>query len=803
MKNLLLVLISVFVISSVTAQPMNKATYTTMLSTAEEQEEAFEYYNALDWYSKAYGERKDKDVALKIAELNFMLRDYKKAERWYYRLLRKDKENKYQEARFNYARALKMQGNYIDAIDAFNEYIQTGKDEQKIARAKIELAGAKMAQKAKEVDNLTITNAGKKVNTKNAEYSPAYGPDGALYYGSFSNNKIIVMDKKAENFQVRIFKSVKGDKGWSKGEELDELINRPGYHTANVAFSPTGDRMFFTRTTLEGLKIGESKIYVSKRSGESWGPANEVTGVNGDYIAKHPAVGELFGKEVLFFVSDMEGGFGGDDIYYATLQSDGSYSTPVNLGSKINTPYSEETPFYFDGTLYFSTDGRPTFGGLDIFSSTWDGSVWSDPVNMGKGFNSPVDDLYFTLDKEGAKGFLVSNREGTRSVKSKTCCDDIWNVNLKKITADLVAEAMSETDPLAGVTVQLVEMTEDTEGKTAKKTSTHDNIFNFPLELDKSYMIIGTHPDYFPDTMYFNTVGLMDTKSFAKTLVLKPKPKYITITKEKPIELQNIYYDFDDDKILPDAEADLGVILELMNKYPDMVIELGSHTDAQGKDAYNQALSKRRAESARRWLTQRGIARNRIRAVGYGETQIRNHCVNGVDCTDEEHRYNRRTEFKILEGPTSIKLEETKLVKIGSKVVSEEEKNKNKPLVISMWSSLYGKKDLKGMPIMDFDRRFFDLGKIKRGSQYDLTYKFTNRGDVPLEIEIVTSCDCTTLEYPRKPVKPGQSSAIKAHFDSKDKVEDETIIIDIILKNKEKGTDVPIVEQLKYRFLLD
>ena len=128
------------------------------------------------------------------------------------------------------------------------------------------------------------------------------------------------------------------------------------------------------------------------------------------------------------------------------------------------------------------------------------------------------------------------------------------------------------------------------------------------------------------------------------------------MTINEPIRLDNIYYDLDDDKILLDAEKDLNVLYDLLNKYPDMVIELSSHTDAQGRSSYNEGLSQRRAESAKRWLVERGVSKKRIKPVGYGETYIINHCKNGVKCSDDEHRQNRRTEFKILEGPQTIEI---------------------------------------------------------------------------------------------------------------------------------------------------
>ena len=149
---------------------------------------------------------------------------------------------------------------------------------------------------------------------------------------------------------------------------------------------------------------------------------------------------------------------------------------------------------------------------------------------------------------------------------------------------------------------------------------------------------------------------------------MPPESDVEILTINEAIRLNNIYYNYDDDKILKDAEQDLYAIMDLMTKYPDMTIELGSHTDSRGDDTYNQKLSLRRANSARRWLLNKGITGDRITAKGYGETVILNNCTNGEDCTDEEHRYNRRTEFKILSGPTTIEVKKEVLKKKGNSI---------------------------------------------------------------------------------------------------------------------------------------
>jgi peptidoglycan-associated lipoprotein len=855
------------------AQPVNRPTYAIMVKTAEEQLAKKDYYRALEWYEKAYEESRDVELAIIIGDLNYQLRDYMQAERWYGRALRPVRRGKSlseaaEAKRFEYARSLKMVEKYDEAIEQFDQYLGKSKDEIKRELAELEKIGCEFARVAKIQDGLTITNAGKEVNTKNSEYSAFLTNDNTeMYFASLVSNEVVEIDEKNTDYHSKIFKSSRDDKGWAKPVVLDENINRQGFFNANVTLSPDGKRMFFNRLLLEGNDIKESKIYLSERRDDTWSPANELNGGNGDFIAKSPSVGELFGREVLFFVSDMEGGFGGYDIYYATYKGGGQYGDPVNLGPKINTVGNEETPFYRDGTLYFSSTGHPGIGGYDIFMSTWNGTLWSKPANLGKGYNSSVDDLYFMLDKEGYHGFLVSNRpaEGARSLKGKTCCNDIYNVSLKKIIADLLATTYdSDTkEPLNGATVELFELRDDVPKSLGTKTNANGNVFEFPLELDIAYRIIASADNYNNDTLDFNTIGLFDSKTYQERLSLKPGRKFIRIKKEEPFVLENIFYDFDDDKILRDAEVDLEFIRGLMVSYPDMVIELSSHTDSRGSDTYNQDLSQRRAESARRWLVSKGIERRRIEAKGYGESlpktvdariAARNPFLKaGVTLIDSvifsflpdtvkfeaAHRINRRTEFKILSGPTSIVIEEEQLIQIGNKKVDgsqppkqpEPKGNEKKPeprrgrgggnspggdslkspepigskllkdtIVIDKLSSLYGKKSLKGLPIMQFEQRMVDFGKVKKGETREHTYVFTNLGDVPLEIDIATSCDCTSLDYSTSSVPPGGKGKIKIVFDSSSKSVKEFIDVDIFLKNIDPAVNAPIFERVKYTF---
>ena len=662
MKSLFATTVAVFTCGLVLAQPVKEVPAYMHVEVGDERMEQADYYNALDQYEQAFKQEKTEDLAVKIANLHYQLRDYKRAERWLARVIRNDKTGKYPDAVFKYAMTLKMAGEYEDAIEALNIYANMVEDPALLAKADNEFAGIQLAMEAEPPLELVIEHMGRKVNTRYSEFAPAMHPDGEeLYIAALPASELQTLDAApfAEIFTTKLDNKER----WEKPKGLPDKINRPGYHTANPRFSEDGNTMYFTRALMEGDDLTESRIFISERGKSSWGAANDLEVVNGEYLATHPTIGSLLGNEVLIFASDMPGGEGGFDLYYS-LKQGGSFTTPVNMGEQINTPGDEFTPYFRDNTLYFSSDGWPSIGGLDIFSAEWDGTQWSEPMNLGAGYNSGYDDWYFSADEAGTRGFIVSNRpsDETRSVKSKTCCDDIFTFEIRDIILDLLTTVFDDEtkEALPGARVTKFEVVNNRTGKSETKTNEIDNEFNFLLDPDKSYKVTVERDGYFPKEFSFNTVGKYEAETFKAPVYLEKapsaEPETRTITINEPIRLNNIYYDFDDDKILPDAEQDLEIILDLMDEYPEMVIELSSHTDAQGNDAYNQRLSQRRAQSAVDWLISHGIDPDRMQPVGYGEEVILNQCVNGVRCTDDEHRFNRRTEFKIIAGPTSIEI---------------------------------------------------------------------------------------------------------------------------------------------------
>jgi peptidoglycan-associated lipoprotein len=673
MKNYIIPIICLVALgtSSLYAQPLNRSTPDAMLKSAKEAESTGNPYAALEYYEDIYQDSKDKDANIRIAVLNFELRDYQRAERILSRVVQRDRGNNYPELKYLYAMTLKHNGKYADAEDMFNLVVSDGLDSALVAKSKLEIAGCKLGRKAKQPELLTVNNLGKKANSPQTEASPSYS-GGELYFTSLATKEVVVLDGKEGDWYAKIYSAAPpAQAGGEYGAPtpLGTKINREGWHQGNVNVTPDGKTMYFTRVEMDNNYPKTSKIFYATKGDDGWGAANEATGVNGDFIAKHPCEGELFGEKVLFFVANIPGGSGGFDIYYAPKKRDGVFGLPVNVGAVINTPGEEASPFYQDGKLYFSSNGHASLGGLDVFESQWNGAVWSAPVPLPAGINTSLDDQYYTRSADGFTGFLVSNRPGPNNLKSKTCCDDIYAWEIERIKVELLATTfrMRKKDekanpPLEGCTVQVIDVTDKDPLNIDTKTNAAANDFAFTLLPEKSYIVIAEREGYTPDTLKFNTAGVKKTVKVEKKLTLRtkkpPAPKTRIVKRDEPIRLNSIYYDFDKADILPASEKDLQFLVNLMNQYPDMKIELSSHTDAQGRDDYNERLSQRRADSARTWMIAKGIVADRIVAVGSGEKFILNRCKNGVECPDEEHRFNRRTEFKITAGPTSITIEE-------------------------------------------------------------------------------------------------------------------------------------------------
>ena len=641
------------------AQPVVSSSYETMLETAATCAENHDYINAIEWFEKAYKESKDPNLQVAIGDMYMLLRDYAKAEKTYDRVLKRDKRDEFFDIRLDYARAMKAQGKYKLALDEFNGFISTTESDSLRNEAKLELRGILLMEKYPENIEAAVSFAGESINSPSAESSPALYSDGTLYFSSMNAKTPTIIDGEEGEYHAKIYSAARTPQGdYSKASALDEAINRIDFYNTGVSFSEDGQKMYFTRAKYNNNGVENSQIYLSKRAGDKWGSPYPIEALNNEFRSRHPYEGELFGRKVLYYISDMPGGYGGYDIYYSTITGD-AYEKPVNLGEKINTPRNEMSPFYKDGALYFSSNGHPGMGGLDNFYTEWDGSKWSEVTNMGFNYNTSYDDSFLRFNQGGTAGYVVSNRTHKDKKKYKntdTCCDDIYMIQIRDLVIELKTIVNNEKGPLEGATVELFEGSKKV--PVDSKTNFLSNDFGFLLDSDKSYKAYITREGYYTDSISFNTNGIFDDYTVSKTVTLKAKPEAPKriVSRNEPILLKSIFFDLADDKIRPDAEPDLEYLKTLMDKYPDMVIELSSHTDSRGDNEYNKKLSQRRANSTKAWLVEEGVEAARIKAVGYGETKLLNKCKDKVKCSEEEHQLNRRSEFKIIAGPQTIEI---------------------------------------------------------------------------------------------------------------------------------------------------
>lgn len=331
----------------------------------------------------------------------------------------------------------------------------------------------------------------------------------------------------------------------------------------------------------------------------------------------------------------MPGGFGGTDIYYVVRGASGEWGDAINLGPSVNTAQDERFPSVSPlGDLYFSSAGHIGMGGLDLFVLK-KGS--NQAQNLGYPINSPADDFAVRFDQDHS-GHMASNRVGGQGQ------DDLYRFNInREIKIDLRGKVLNATSrlPVAGASVTLIETSADNE-ETILQAQT-DGHFHFNLRRDANYVITAAQTGFKTFSgKTFHTRNIDSTTTIQMDLLLEP------VEKEEVVVLRNIYFDFDESAIRPDAALELSKILSFLNSDPSIRIELSAHTDSRGSEAYNMALSQRRADAAVAFLVSGGIDPSRLVARGYGFSRLVNHCAPGIECTDEEHQYNRRVEFFII-----------------------------------------------------------------------------------------------------------------------------------------------------------
>jgi outer membrane protein OmpA-like peptidoglycan-associated protein len=428
-------------------------------------------------------------------------------------------------------------------------------------------------------------------------------------------------------------KDVNGN--WMTPELLKGDINGR-FHEGPATFTADGKTVYFTRSNYlkRRMEVNDQqennlKIFQATLIDGEWKNLAEFPYNSDDYSCGHPTL-SADGK-TLYFISDMPGGEGGTDIY-ASQWEDGVWSTPVNLGRTINTSGNEMFPFiHDDGALYFSSDAHNSMGGLDVFITYFNGKRWMQPENLNYPLNSSKDDFGFSLNRNNHSGFVSSSRNEA---------DQMFAFEKHPPTFNLIGTARYKgtITPVEGV---IVEITNSKTGEIETVMSDANGNFKLKLQPEMEYDLYCTKMGCFSRTDKISTLGLKYSEDFYANYEVEP------IVIDKPIVLENIYYDFDKWEIRPDAALELDKLVQLLIDNPKIDIEMGSHTDARGSDHYNLVLSDKRAHAAVQYLISKGIDSARLTHHGYGETVPVNACTNAVECPEEQHQQNRRTEFKV------------------------------------------------------------------------------------------------------------------------------------------------------------
>lgn len=554
--------------------------------------------------------------------------------------------SKEDSVQFYYAYALKSQGKYKEAAEQFEQYNKTGKNLKNKALARKEIENLPKVQQILndktfyEIENLSL------LNSTASEYSPALQNENLIFS---SSRKEKVYKATGAGFDGLYSYALKSDSAGSNPiKPFSDKINLENVNEASPTFSKDGKTMIFARGNT-GKKKGslDVDLYISRLKDGQWTEPELLSVSDPEAWDACPAL-STDGK-TLYFASNRKNSLGGIDLYRATADGSGRFGRVVNMGPEINTAANEMFPYVSDdGRLFFSSDGHPGLGRLDLFVATRKEGVIT-VNNMGVPMNSTSDDFGIVF-KDALSGYFSSDREGGKgnddiySFMDKTPDYKIVNYFLAGIT--VTRDPQSKEEVILGNTKIRFMEGDKMIGET---TTAEDGAFKFKVQESKNYTIIAEKPTYFTRREFFSMSG----RTIPQELLVKPVTDTtfnikVPLDKEevnKVFVVDNIYYDLDQDKIRADAAEELDKLVDFLKDNPTIKIELGSHTDVRAPDAYNMDLSQRRANSAVKYLIDSGIQANRITAKGYGETSL---VVQDAQ-TEEEHQRNRRTEIKILE----------------------------------------------------------------------------------------------------------------------------------------------------------
>ena len=582
---------------------------TPKLSEADAQFQRGEYYDASVTYKKVYNKLRKKEerpqrgeVAFKMGRCYKLLNMSARASAAFQNALRYEYPDS--TTHFMLAQALHADGKYAAALRSYDKYLEFCPDDSLAINC---AEGCRTAQEIRARGSRYVVKQAKLFNSRRADFCPMYlGADcDQIYYTSTTEKA--TGDKKSEITGMKnadVFFSKKNEKGeWERPEPVEGELNTE-FDEGIVAFSPDAQTMYLTKARRELNAPTSVEIYTSTRSDAKWSAPVKFE-ITADTLSTfgHPAVSP--DGEYLYFVSDMPGGYGGKDIWRISLKE--RQGSLVNLGPDINTEGNDDFPYVrSDGSLYFSSDGHPGMGGLDIFRATAVG----DPAdlrwkveNMGFPINSAGDDFGITFGK-GEDGFFSSNRGDARGY------DHIYSFEYDPVRITIEGLVMDkDEEPVKNAIIRIV----GNDGSNQKEVARDDGSFSFALQRGVKYVMLAGAKGYLNQKQEFASDSTMEDANYWVEFIL---PSIC-----KPSVVENIFYDYDKADLRPESKTALNELIAVLHDNPNVTIEMASHTDRWGSDAYNINLSERRAKSVVDYLVENGISRDRLQPHGYGKSR--------------------------------------------------------------------------------------------------------------------------------------------------------------------------------------
>lgn len=582
---------------------------TPKLSEADAQFLRGEYYDASVTYKKVYNKLRKKEerpqrgeVAFKMGRCYRLLNMSARASAAFQNALRYEYPDS--TTHFMLAQALHADGKYAAALRSYDKYLEFCPDDSLAINC---AEGCRTAQEIRARGSRYVVKQAKLFNSRRADFCPMYlGADcDQIYYTSTTEKA--TGDKKSEITGMKnadVFFSKKNEKGeWERPEPVEGELNTE-FDEGIVAFSPDAQTMYLTKARRELNAPTSVEIYTSTRSDAKWSAPVKFE-ITADTLSTfgHPAVSP--DGEYLYFVSDMPGGYGGKDIWRISLKE--RQGSLVNLGPDINTEGNDDFPYVrSDGSLYFSSDGHPGMGGLDIFRATAVG----DPAdlrwkveNMGFPINSAGDDFGITFGK-GEDGFFSSNRGDARGY------DHIYSFEYDPVRITIEGLVMDkDEEPVKNAIIRIV----GNDGSNQKEVARDDGSFSFALQRGVKYVMLAGAKGYLNQKQEFASDSTMEDANYWVEFILP--------SISKPSVVENIFYDYDKADLRPESKTALNELIAVLHDNPNVTIEMASHTDRWGSDAYNINLSERRAKSVVDYLVENGISRDRLQPHGYGKSR--------------------------------------------------------------------------------------------------------------------------------------------------------------------------------------